>query len=127
MGGRVIALVAVGIGLIAASAWAQSGQVVLGTTVYSLQDLPSDAITGFTESVLTELLHDGSPITLSQVDMPAMNPVPFDSVKSQLPDHSQPVPPIYQPEICAKVVVDTAERPRRRTWVAAVSRSEPSM
>ena len=48
MGGRVIALVAVGIGLIAASAWAQSGQVVLGTTVYSLHDLPSDAITGFT-------------------------------------------------------------------------------
>ena len=48
MGGRVIALVAVGIGLIAASAWAQSGQVVLGTTVYALHDLPSDAITGFT-------------------------------------------------------------------------------
>jgi hypothetical protein len=48
MGGRVIALVAVGIGLVAASAWAQSGQVVLGTTVYALHDLPSDAITGFT-------------------------------------------------------------------------------
>jgi len=48
MGRRVIALVAVGIGLVAASAWAQSGQVVLGTTVYALHGLPSDAITGFT-------------------------------------------------------------------------------
>ena len=48
MGGRVIALVAVGIGLVAASAWAQSGQVVLGPTVYASHDLPSDAITGFT-------------------------------------------------------------------------------
>lgn len=75
------------------------------------------AITGFTESVLTELLHDRSPITLSQVDMPAMNTIQFDWVESQLPHHPQPVPPIYQPEICAKVVVDTAERPRRRTWV----------
>jgi NAD(P)-dependent dehydrogenase (short-subunit alcohol dehydrogenase family) len=75
------------------------------------------AITGFTESVLTELLHDKSPLTISQVDMPAMNTMQFDWVKSQLPEHPQPVPPIYQPEICAAVVVDTAERPRRRTWV----------
>ncbi|MGN6444572.1 SDR family oxidoreductase [Amnibacterium sp.] len=75
------------------------------------------AIKGFTESVLTELLHEKSPITLSEVDMPAMNTVQFDWVKSKLPKHAQPVPPIYQPEICAKVVVDVAEHPRRRTWV----------
>ncbi len=75
------------------------------------------AITGFTESVLTELLHDGSRVALCQVDMPAMNTIQFDWVKSQLPHHPQPVPPIYQPELCAAVVVDTAERPRRRTWV----------
>jgi NAD(P)-dependent dehydrogenase (short-subunit alcohol dehydrogenase family) len=75
------------------------------------------AITGFTESVVTELIHERSAITLSQVDMPAMNTIQFEWVKSQLPEHPQPVPPIYQPEICAKVVVDTAERPRRRTWV----------
>jgi hypothetical protein len=43
--------------------------------------------------------------------------VQFDWVKSKLPHHAQPVPPIYQPEICAKVVVDVAEHPRRRTWV----------
>jgi NAD(P)-dependent dehydrogenase (short-subunit alcohol dehydrogenase family) len=75
------------------------------------------AIKGFTESVLTELLHDRSGITLSEVDMPAMNTVQFDWVKSKLPKHAQPVPPIYQPEICAKVVVDVVEHPRRRTWV----------
>jgi hypothetical protein len=46
-----------------------------------------------------------------------MNTIQFDWVKSQMPHHPQPVPPIYQPEICAKVVVDTAEKPRRRTWV----------
>jgi NAD(P)-dependent dehydrogenase (short-subunit alcohol dehydrogenase family) len=75
------------------------------------------AIKGFTESVLTELLHDGSAVTLSEVDMPAMNTIQFNWVKSKLPKHAQPVPPIYQPEICAKVVVDVAEHPRRRTWV----------
>ncbi|HEY0373790.1 MAG TPA: SDR family oxidoreductase [Amnibacterium sp.] len=75
------------------------------------------AIKGFTDSLITELRHERSPITVSQVDMPAMNTIQFDWVKSQLPHHPQPVPPIYQPEICAKVVVDTAEKPRRRVWV----------
>lgn len=75
------------------------------------------AITGFNESIVTELLHKGSAVTVSQVDMPAMNTVQFSWVKSKLPDHPQPVPPIFQPEICAAVVVDTAEKPRRRTWV----------
>jgi hypothetical protein len=50
MGRRVIVLVAVGIGLVAAAAWAQTGQVVLGPTVYASHDLPSNAITGFTVS-----------------------------------------------------------------------------
>jgi short-subunit dehydrogenase len=75
------------------------------------------AITGFTESVLGELMHDGSQVKISQVDMPAMNTMQFDWVKSSLPEHPQPVPPIYQPEVCARVVADVAERPRRRTWV----------
>src|SRR6186997_213123 len=45
---RVIALVAVGIGLIAAAAWAKTGRVIAGPTVYASHELPSDAITGFT-------------------------------------------------------------------------------
>jgi NAD(P)-dependent dehydrogenase (short-subunit alcohol dehydrogenase family) len=75
------------------------------------------AINGFNESLVTELLHDKSAVTVSQVDMPAMNTIQFNWVKSDLPHHPQPVPPIYQPEICAKVIVDVAIRPRRRTWV----------
>jgi hypothetical protein len=47
MGGRVTGLVAVGMGLIAAGAWAQSGQVVSGPTVFASHRLPADAITGF--------------------------------------------------------------------------------
>jgi len=75
------------------------------------------AIKGFTESVVTELLHDRSHVRVSQVDMPALNTVQFDWVKSSLPEHPQPVPPVYQPEAGARVVADVAEHPRRRTWV----------
>jgi len=48
MGGRVIALVAVGSGLVAAAAWAQTGPVVSGPTVSASHNLPADAVTGFT-------------------------------------------------------------------------------
>ncbi|MDQ1544977.1 MAG: hypothetical protein QOK08_2615 [Actinomycetota bacterium] len=94
-----------------------SGLAHRGIPLQSAYCASKHAITGFTESVLSELLHDRSAITISQVDMPAMNTMQFDWVKSKLPKHPQPVPPIYQPEICAAVVVDTAQRPRRRTWV----------
>lgn len=75
------------------------------------------AIKGFTESVLTELLHNGSRVQLSEVDMPALNTIQFDWVKSSLPKHPQPVPPVYQPEAGARAVADVADRPRRRAWV----------
>ncbi|WP_022881189.1 SDR family oxidoreductase [Gryllotalpicola ginsengisoli] len=75
------------------------------------------AISGFTESVRTELEHRRSPVRISQVDMPALNTPQFDWVKSALPEHPQPVPPVFQPEVGARAVADVADRPRRRSWV----------
>jgi NAD(P)-dependent dehydrogenase (short-subunit alcohol dehydrogenase family) len=62
------------------------------------------AIMGFHESLLTELLHEGSRIRTTMVQMPAMNTPQFDWVKSRLPNESQPVPPIFQPEVGARAV-----------------------
>ena len=75
------------------------------------------AIKSLSESVLIELGHRGSAVKISEVDMPAMNTTQFSWVKSLLLHHPQPVPPIYQPEVCAMILADVAERPRRRTWV----------
>ncbi|MFC4245134.1 SDR family oxidoreductase [Gryllotalpicola reticulitermitis] len=79
------------------------------------------AIKGFTESVLTELLHNGSRVKLSEVDMPALNTIQFNWVRNALPHHPQPVPPIYQPEVGARAVAHVAEHPRRRTWVGEMT------
>ena len=75
------------------------------------------AVQGFSESVVTELIHNGSAVTVSQVDMPALNTIQFNWVKSQLPHHPMPVAPIFQPEVGARAIASVAERPRRRTWV----------
>lgn len=75
------------------------------------------AALGFTESVITELLHNKSAVTVSMVDMPALNTIQFNWVKSQLPEHPQPVPPIWQPEAGARVVAHVARTRRRSSWV----------
>ncbi len=75
------------------------------------------AVHGFTDSVVSELTHEGSAVAVSIVDMPALNTTQFGWVKSPFSQHPQPVPPIYQPEVGARAVADVADRPRRRTWV----------
>src|SRR5689334_637139 len=75
------------------------------------------AIQGFTESLRCELLHDGSQVHVSMVQLPAMNTPQFDWVKSRLPRRPQPVPPIYQPEVAADAIVWAASHRRRELSV----------
>lgn len=77
------------------------------------------AIVGFTDSLRCELYHDKSKVKAIVVQMPAMNTPQFTWVKSRLPNLPQPVPPIYEPEVGAKVVVHAAfaSSPRREYWV----------
>ena len=77
------------------------------------------AINGLTDSIRCELHHDKSDVKITVVQMPAMNTWQFYWVKNRLPNDTQPVPPIYDPELTAKVVVEAglAKRPRREYWV----------
>ncbi len=76
------------------------------------------AIQGFHESLRCELLHDGSNVHVTMVQLPAVNTPQFSWVLSRLRRQPQPVPPIYQPEIAAKAVLHAADHPRRREyWV----------
>jgi len=71
------------------------------------------AIQGFNDSLRSELLHDGSKVRVTMVQMPALNTPQFNWVKSRLPRKPQPVPPIYQPEVAADAIVWAAEHDRR--------------
>jgi NAD(P)-dependent dehydrogenase (short-subunit alcohol dehydrogenase family) len=75
------------------------------------------AVQGFTESVTTELIHNESHVVISTVDMPALNTIQFNWVRSRLPEHPKPVPPIFQPEVGARAIADVAAAPRRRSWI----------
>ncbi|MDQ4041839.1 MAG: SDR family oxidoreductase [Actinomycetota bacterium] len=76
------------------------------------------AIQGFTESLRTELLHEGSRVRLTMVQLPAHNTPQFSWGRTKMPRHPQPVPPIFQPEVAAEAIVHAARRPRREFFVA---------
>ncbi len=66
------------------------------------------ACRGFFEAARAELLHDRSHVRLSMVHLPAMNTPQFDWCETTMDKHPQPVPPIYQPEVAAQAIFDTA-------------------
>jgi NAD(P)-dependent dehydrogenase (short-subunit alcohol dehydrogenase family) len=79
------------------------------------------AIRGFTDSLRTELLHDGVDVHLVMVQMPALNTPQFDWARNKMSRRPQPVPPIFQPEIAADAIVYAARSRRREVWVGGSS------
>jgi short-subunit dehydrogenase len=75
------------------------------------------ACKGFTESVITELLHHKSKIHVSMVQLPGLNTTQFTWGRTKLPKQTTPVPPIYQPEIAADAVHYAAHHRRRQIYV----------
>ena len=75
------------------------------------------AIQGFMDSLRAELLHDGSHVRVTMVQMPAVNTPQFDWVKSRLPRKPQPVPPIFEPEVAAEAVLWAADHDRPELYV----------
>jgi NAD(P)-dependent dehydrogenase (short-subunit alcohol dehydrogenase family) len=71
------------------------------------------ACRGFFESVRAELLHTGSKVRLGMVHLPAVNTPQFDWCKTTMDRHPQPVPPIYQPEVAARAILEAALTGRR--------------
>jgi short-subunit dehydrogenase len=75
------------------------------------------ALQGFTESLRSELEHDGSRVRVTMLQLPAVNTPQFDWVKSRLPHRAQPVPPVFQPEVIAEAVVWVSEHEREEMYL----------
>jgi short-subunit dehydrogenase len=101
------------------------GKIVQVGSALSYRAIPLQAaycgakfgIRGFTDSIRTELLHDRSKVQITMVQLPGVNTTQFNWCRSKLPNHPQPVPPIYQPEIPAEAVYWAAHHRRRELWV----------
>lgn len=78
------------------------------------------AVKGFTESVITELIHERSNVKVAMIQLPGLNTPQFNWNLNKMPKHPMPVKPIFQPELAARGIRHLAEHPHRRNmWVGA--------
>ena len=75
------------------------------------------AIRGFTDSLRSEILHDGDDIHLTMVHLPAVNTPQFSWALNRTGKNPQPAPPVFEPEIPARAIVFAALHRRREVWV----------
>lgn len=75
------------------------------------------AIRGFTASLRTELRHDKAGISVSLMELPAMNTPQFDWARTHRTHHPRPMGTIYQPEAAAEAVFRAAQTHPFEYWV----------
>jgi hypothetical protein len=75
------------------------------------------ALKGFQESLRTELRHKGSKVHLGMVQLPGVNTPLFEHCRDKFGKRSQPVPPVYQPEVAAEAIHWAAHNRRREVYV----------
>ena len=75
------------------------------------------AVKGFSESIMTELMHEKSKVKVCMIQLPGLNTAQFDWNLNKMPKHPMPVAPVFQPELPAKGIVFLAEHPRRNMWI----------
>ena len=75
------------------------------------------AIRGFTDSLRTELIHEGSRIGITMVELPAVNTPQFDWARTHMPNQPRPVAPVVEPDVIAKAVFDVVHEPHREVWI----------
>jgi NAD(P)-dependent dehydrogenase (short-subunit alcohol dehydrogenase family) len=82
------------------------------------------AVRGFTESLRTELLHEGSQVRVTIVELPAVNTPQFDWCRTKLGRRPRPLGKVYQPEVMAHAIVGAAQSGRRElypTWSSTIA------
>ncbi|MGG5890593.1 SDR family oxidoreductase [Falsiroseomonas sp. HC035] len=75
------------------------------------------AIRGFTDSLRSELIHAGSKVRLTMVQLPAVDTPQFDWARNHMPRRPRPVAPVFAPKAVAKHILRAAEEAPREFWV----------
>ncbi|MGH1590896.1 SDR family oxidoreductase [Methylobacterium phyllosphaerae] len=79
------------------------------------------AVSGFTDALRCELLHDAVDVSLSVVYLPAVNTPQFNWARNRT-GHRQYAPdPVFDPRLCAEAILYAVEHPRREVWVGRSS------
>ncbi|MBO0902229.1 SDR family oxidoreductase [Jiella sonneratiae] len=75
------------------------------------------AIRAFSDSLRSELIHDGLDINVVVCQLPAVNTPQFDWALNKTDHRPQPVPPIFEPETVAAAIYEAAASGTREAWI----------
>jgi NAD(P)-dependent dehydrogenase (short-subunit alcohol dehydrogenase family) len=81
--------------------------------LHSAYGASKHGIDGFLEALRVELRHEGWPISVTQVMPGTINTPFFDKGRTKLGVKAVGIPPIYEPETVANVILYAAENPAR--------------
>jgi NAD(P)-dependent dehydrogenase (short-subunit alcohol dehydrogenase family) len=70
-------------------------------------------VDGFLEALRVELKHEKLDISVTNIMPAGINTPLFNKARTKLGVKPMPTPPIYQPSLVAKAIVEAAERPKR--------------
>jgi len=79
------------------------------------------AVRGFTDALRSELLHQGSSIRITIVQLPGVNTPQFDWARNKMGRRVRPLSPIHQPEAAAAAILRAAVSAPRELWVGFAS------
>lgn len=79
------------------------------------------AIRGFTDSMRSELMHEGGGIAVTAVHLPAVNTPQFDWARTHMKHEPRPVAPIYRARAAAAAIVEAARHPERAYWLGRMT------
>jgi short-subunit dehydrogenase len=80
------------------------------------------AIKAFTDTLRMELEEENAPIRITLLKPSSMDTPFFQKAKTLLGREPQPIPPVYAPEVCARAILECAERPVRDLVVGGMGK-----
>jgi NAD(P)-dependent dehydrogenase (short-subunit alcohol dehydrogenase family) len=80
------------------------------------------AMKAFTDSLRMELEEEGAPISVTLVKPGSIDTPFFQKARVYIDREPQPVPPVYSPELCARTILECAERPVRDVLVSGMAK-----
>ncbi len=79
------------------------------------------AVSGFTDALRCELIHDRVDVTLSVIYLPAVNTPQFGWARTRTGRGQNAPDPVFDPRLCAEAILSAVESPQREVWVGRTS------
>jgi NAD(P)-dependent dehydrogenase (short-subunit alcohol dehydrogenase family) len=80
------------------------------------------AMKAFTDSLRMELEEEDAPVSVTLLKPGSIDTPFFEKARVYIDREPQPVPPVYSPELCARAILECAERPVRDLLVSGMAK-----